>query len=336
MISHFRRLHLYALTSLFLLLTFNIIHAQDATTCETGFKLITHILGKTCVSEKPQRVVTLEWTYVEEVLALGVQPAGVADVAGYHQWVKIPVEPGADVADVGDRSEPNLEKIATLKPDLIIGLSSSLTGNYDQLNAIAPTIAFDPYPTDVTISQYDEMTTTFAIIATALNREDEGQAVLAHLDETYKKANAALEAAGHGGDSFILSQGWTYDSVASFRLFTDNGMAVQILKQIGLKNAWDAPPHPYGFTEIGIEGFADLKDKDFNFLYVAQEADNSFFAKSPIWGSLTFVKADHAYWLGGDVWLFGGPLSAEVLVQTVLIQMNIPFIEATPEATASS
>jgi hypothetical protein len=42
--------------------------------------------------------------------------------------------------------------------------------------------------------------------------------------------------------------------------------------------------------------------------------------------------------MGGDVWLFGGPLSAEVLVDTVLTTMNVelPAADATPEATATN
>jgi ABC-type Fe3+-hydroxamate transport system substrate-binding protein len=178
------------------------------------------------------------------------------------------------------------------------------------------------------------MTTTFTTIAAALNREAEAQQVLVHMQETYASAEAALEAAGHDGEPFILSQGWTYDNIATFRLFTDNAMAVQILDQIGLENAWDDAPQQYGYTEIGIEGFAELRDTDFNFFYVAQSSDNDFFEESPLESSLAFVESARAYWVGSDVWLFGGPLSAEVLVETVLQAMEIELPVATPEATS--
>lgn len=317
------KLRLFTLISLLVLLTFGVTHAQDTTECPEGSTLFTHTMGETCVPANPQRVVALEWTYVEDLLALGIQPVGIADIEGYNEWVKIPVALDDTVVDVGDRSEPNLEIIAQLKPDLIIGVNFRLAENYDDLSAIAPTLVFNPYPDDLTVSQYAEMTTTFSTIATAVNRETEGQAVLAHMEDTYARAQAALEAAGREGEAFIVSQGWTYDSVATFRLFTDNAMAVQILEQIGLENAWDDAPQLYGFTEIGIEGFADLKDQAFNFFYVAQDSDNEFFANSPLWSNLAFVEAQQAYWMGGDVWLFGGPLSAEALVETVLTSMGI-------------
>jgi iron complex transport system substrate-binding protein len=328
----FRKLHL--LVALFVLLAFGGVTAQDTTSCEAGFRLITHTMGETCVSENPQRVVALEWTYVEDVLALGIQPVAIADIEGYNDWVKIPVVLDDSVQDVGDRSEPNLELITELNPDLIIAVNFRVTENYDDLSAIAPTLVFDPYPTDLSISQYEEMTTTFTTIATALNREAEGQQVLAQMEDTYANAQAALEAAGRAGEAFILSQGWTYDNVATFRLFTDNAMAVQILDQIGLENAWDDAPQQYGYTEIGIEGFAELRADDFNFFYVAQDTDNDFFAESPLWSSLAFVESERAYWMGGDVWLFGGPLSAEVLVDTVLraMEIELPDTQAAQDA----
>lgn len=313
-----------ALITLLLLLIFAAgAQAQDTAACQAGFRLVTHTMGETCVPENPQRVVALEWTYVEDLLSVGVQPVGIADIQGYHDWVRVPVALDGQVVDVGDRSEPNLEAIAALNPDLIIGVHFRLTENYDDLSAIAPTLVFNPYPADLSVSQYEEMTTTFTTIAAAVNREAEGQAVLAHMQDTYAQAQAALEAAGRGGEPFILSQGWTYDSVATFRLFTDNAMAVQILEQIGLQNAWDDAPQLYGFTEIGIEGFADLQNTDFNFFYVAQDSDNDFFAESPLWSSMAFVQSGRAYWIGGDVWLFGGPLSAELLVDTMLQAMGV-------------
>lgn len=311
----------------------NIAAAQDGTTCEEGFKSLVHVLGEVCIPENVERVVALEWTYVEDLLAVGIQPVGVADIEGYHEWLKIPPTLDEGVTDVGTRQEPNLEVIAGLEPDLIIGVYFRLGENYDELNAIAPTLVFNPYPEDLNISQYDEMLTTFTTLAYAVNREAEAAEVLADMEAHFAAAQAALEEAGRGGESFILSQGWTTDSIATFRLFTDNAMAVQILEQIGLSNAWDDAPQLYGFTEIGIEGFAELSDQDFNFFYVAQGSDNDLFGESPLWSSLGFVAAERDYWLGGDAWLFGGPLSAQVVVDGVLTAMGIevPTAQAVAE-----
>lgn len=41
-------------------------------------------MGESCVPAEVERVVAREWTYAEDLLALGVQPVGVADIAGYE------------------------------------------------------------------------------------------------------------------------------------------------------------------------------------------------------------------------------------------------------------
>jgi iron complex transport system substrate-binding protein len=68
---------------------------------------------------------------------------------------------------------------------------------------------------------------------------------------------------------------------------------------------------------------------------VAQEGDNQFFAESPLWSNLGFVQAERAYWMGGDVWLFGGPLSAQLLVDTTLQNMGVELPAAEETTTAA-
>src|SRR5690625_641880 len=55
------------------------------------------------LDEPAKKVVALEWTYGEDLLALGVQPAGMADIEGYNEWVNIEEELDDTVEDVGDR-----------------------------------------------------------------------------------------------------------------------------------------------------------------------------------------------------------------------------------------
>ncbi|MEM8529507.1 MAG: iron-siderophore ABC transporter substrate-binding protein [Chloroflexota bacterium] len=280
-------------------------------------RTITHALGETEVPANPEHIIALEWSYVENVLALGIQPVGVADVAGYNDWVNIPVELSDEVVDVGTRQEPNLETIASLTPDLIITDALRASEMYDELSEIAPTIVFNSYPTDESITQYDDMRDTFLTIADVVGQPEAGDAVLAEMEAAFATAQEELEAAGKLGEPFVLAQAFGEDTV-DIRLFTDNAMAVQIMEQIGLENAWDDGFQQFGFTTVGIETLPDLGNS--NFLYVVQDDNNVFErdAIQPIWESLEFVQNERVYALGGDTWLFGGPLSAEVLVDIVM------------------
>ncbi len=136
-------------------------------------RVFKHPMGEVQLKGIPLRVVTLDFNYTEDLLALGIQPVGVADIAsktGFNSLVNI--EPGLaeNVADVGGRQEPNLEKIAELKPDLIIANLYFVKKNYTMLSEIAPTMIFDPYPSEGK-NQYEEMVETFRTIADMLGKK---------------------------------------------------------------------------------------------------------------------------------------------------------------------
>ena len=291
------------------------VSANPAATTDEA-RTITHVMGEITLPAIPQRIVVLEWTYVEALLAVGVQPTGVADIEGYHAWVKIPVELGPDVVDVGTRQAPNLEAIATLAPDLIIAPSFRVADSYDELSAIAPTLVFDNYPTDAT--HYENMVETFTTIAELVGKRAEGEAVLADMEAGFAVAAEQLAAAGKAGEKFVLTQAFSNDNQAQVRIFTDNALATQVIEQLGLENGWAEEPQPYGFSTVSVEVLPELGD--LNFFYVVQDDDNVFAsdAVTPLWENLEFVKNGHAYPLGGDTWLFGGPLSVNLLVEIVM------------------
>ncbi|WP_137153007.1 Fe(3+) dicitrate ABC transporter substrate-binding protein [Devosia sp. FKR38] len=105
---------------------------------------ITHDLGVTDVPDHPQRIVVLEYSFVDTLAAVGVAPIGIADddkrdsvVPAYTKVI------GDEWTSVGTRKSPSLEVIASLKPDLIIADTSRHEAIYGALSEIAPTIAFD-------------------------------------------------------------------------------------------------------------------------------------------------------------------------------------------------
>lgn len=70
------------------------------------------------VAEASPRVMSVDWTQTETMLALGVVPVGVAQGQDYDAWVKSPPLP-PQTKDVGLRTQPNIERIYELRPDRI-------------------------------------------------------------------------------------------------------------------------------------------------------------------------------------------------------------------------
>ena len=292
------------------------ISSQAQNTACTG-KIYKHPLGESCIVGTPKRIVALEWKYGEDLLALGVQPLGVADIKGYHNWVNITPKFDAGVVDVGTRQNPNLELLTTLKPDLIIAPSSRVAQTYGRLAQIAPTITFNAYPQDGS-SHIAEMVSTFRTIASITGRSSIGEAVLTRMNAQFNQARARLVNQKLAGTTFVLTQAFTSQNVGTMRLFTRNSMVSEILERMGLKNAWADKPQQFGFSTIGLEGLTQLKTD--HFFYIVQDTDNIFAAAGlgALWQSLDFVKNNRAYKMAGNTWTFGGPLSAQVLIDGVL------------------
>lgn len=261
------------------------------------------------------RVVALEWVYVEDLLALGIQPAGVADIRGYNTFVNVEPRLAETAVDVGTRQEPSLEAIAQLAPDLIIGTQLRHKAIYEALSAIAPTLLFNPYPDANALTQFAEMQQTFSAIAERVNRRDAGEAVLRQMQNTFKAARDRLRAANPSNNSFLLGQ--FSETTPQIRLFTDQAMAVQVLSQIGLENAWKGPFDQFGFNTVGIEAFPKIEQA--NFLYIAPATNIHLqqLQNHPVWKGLKFVREKRLYPIGAETWVFGGPKSAQVLVEKV-------------------
>lgn len=149
---------------------------------------IKHALGTTQIPAQPKRVVTVGFTDHDTVLALGVVPVGVRDWYGDYPngvWPWAQAKLGDAKPTVLRGETLNIEAVAALKPDLILGMYGELTGpEYDQLSKIAPTVAQSAdhvaYGTP-----WQEMTRTAGV---ALGRQDQATKVIADVEGLFAKA----------------------------------------------------------------------------------------------------------------------------------------------------
>jgi ferric hydroxamate transport system substrate-binding protein len=283
-----------------------------------GERVIKHAAGETRIQGTPHRVVALEWTYVEDVVSLGLEPVGVADIAGYKRWLNVKPEVVDKAQDVGTRQEPNLEAILKLNPDLIIGVDNRHRPILEKLNGIAPTLLFDPYPPESGMGQLDEMEQTLATIADATDRRSQAQAALKEMHDKFAAVGGRIKSSQPATNEFLLVQAYSQKEAPQLRVFNDNGMAAQIMIKLGLQNAWKGPFDRFGFNTVGVEALPAVEKA--NFFYAVQDDDNVFanqLKENPVWKGLAFVKEKRAYPLGADTWLFGGPVSAQKMADRV-------------------
>jgi len=285
-------------------------------------RIFKHPMGELKLKGTPLRVVALDFNYTEDLLALGVQPVGVADIqsnTGFNSLVNIEPALAESVVDVGGRQEPNLEKIAELKPDLIIANLYFVKKNYNMLSEIAPTMIFDPYPSEGK-NQYEEMIETFRTIADMLGKKAEAEQQLSDLNQVYEEARSGLKKAGKEGSPVVLAQLFPGQTGPTIMLFSGNSQGANILKEIGLNNIYESQKfEPLGGTPATVEALPALQQA--NFIYM--NTDNSGgletqLKENALWDKLDFVKEKRVFPLERTVWGYGGPLSAKLLVQEIV------------------
>ncbi|WP_344447496.1 iron-siderophore ABC transporter substrate-binding protein, partial [Kitasatospora nipponensis] len=103
-------------------------------------RTVRHAMGSTEIPKKPVRVVVLDTGELDNVVALGIQPVGVAFTDGSKTMPGYLKGQAGTPASVGTISSLNLEAIAALKPDLILGSQLRAQDQYAALSKIAPTV----------------------------------------------------------------------------------------------------------------------------------------------------------------------------------------------------
>ncbi|GIJ00238.1 iron complex transport system substrate-binding protein [Sediminihabitans luteus] len=263
-------------------------------------------------------VVSLEWGLTENLLALGVEPVGAADVAGYNTWdTSAPLD--AATPDVGTRGEPSLDAISALEPDLVVTTTDLPENVIAQIEEFAPVLTLRG--SDGT-DPLGYMRTTVTTLAEVTGTQTAGEELLADFDTAIADGKAALAEAGKDGATFTMADGWMTNGTVSVRMYTAGSFLGAIGAELGLENGWEGEGDPdYGLAQTDVEGLTALGDV--TFVYAASDGDGGDpfavgLADNKVWNSLAFVQAGDVHRVPDGIWMFGGPLSAEAYVDALV------------------
>uniref|UniRef100_A0AAU2VM40 Iron-siderophore ABC transporter substrate-binding protein n=1 Tax=Streptomyces sp. NBC_00008 TaxID=2903610 RepID=A0AAU2VM40_9ACTN len=168
--------------------------ASSSTSAEAGAKsgafpvTVQHKYGSTTIESEPKRIVTLGLSDQDAVLALGIKPVGSVDwfkEKPYGKWPWTKAKWGSDTPDiVGERDEYNMEKIAALKPDLVIAQYSGMKKEqYDTLSKFTKVVAQPKDLPDYGAS-WQVMTRQ---IGASLGRKAQAEKLITGIDADFKK-----------------------------------------------------------------------------------------------------------------------------------------------------
>lgn len=255
-----------------------------------------------------ERVVSLVHAVTETLLALEVPPVGVAQPDEYRRYVDILTEDLAAAAPIGRRQEPNLERIAQLDPDLIVGAAFRHAAIADRLTEIAPTLLLRFYPTN-TSNRLDHVVEVTRTLAQAVGRAATAEARIRDLQATLDTQRQRLADAGLSGARVFVSS--ALPGAQRYRIFTSNSMAARIVERLGLSYAWDGAPETYGFDTIGLTSLAGTGDAHGLFVTFAETSPWVRGPRAAAWQAVPAVRAGRMHRLSRDTAPFGGIATAQ-------------------------
>ena len=275
---------------------------------------IKHDAGTTRLLKKPEKIVALNWTQAEILLTLGITPVGVTSIQGYRKWQgDFPPMPDS-VTELGTRSEPSLEKIAALHPDLIIGYNWRHSKILPQLEKIAPTLLYKQYPSssDREFNYFDQMIKIFKSVSKAVDKEKKAEKILMDLNHSLKNAQITI------ADSDIkhsLVIGKFVGMGLGLRVYGENSMAGCLIKKTGIKQGWSSTLPGRDFTHIELAQLTAVKNS--SLLLIGGDLSEAMtMKKSPVWKLIPAVKENRIYELK-KLWSFGGPIAAIRMLEAI-------------------
>ncbi len=245
---------------------------------------------------RPERIVCLEWTAAEIVSGLGRHPVAVADLAGYREWAVEPALPETTV-DLGSRSEPNVEVIRALAPDLIV-TAQGYGVDERQMSRFAPVVTLPLYDgRALPLSAAVEETRRLAIV---MQRQAEAEFLI---DETAREFED-LSKSFDGRDLPPVAIISLFDD-RHVRIYGRGGLFQDVMDRLGIVNAWSGETSAWGFSTASIADLVRLEGALIMSLNPVPENVAIRVRQSTLWANLPAVRDDRVIGIP-PVWPFGG------------------------------
>lgn len=276
---------------------------------------VEHALGETLVPKVVKRVVTLYQGATDTAVALGMQPVGVVDA-----WAQKPtyvyLRPSLDgVPHVGLETQPNLELIASLKPDLIVGTKSRHEKIYRQLSQIAPTVLSE--------NVYD-FKRTLDLMSQSVSRLEAGSNLWKRWQSRIQDFRMKIQK---------IEPNWPITASIlnvredHLRLYLQQSFAGTVLNDIGFKFPMQNKVG-WGVKLKTKEALPTVNAEVFFILLHSSEASVKqnylMWSSHPLWRILSAPQHNRVYEVDSVTWLFsGGILGANLMLDQLFLQYNL-------------
>lgn len=270
---------------------------------------IKHELGTLTLNAPAKRVVVLEYSFLDTLLALGVSPVGAATGTqggdrGLPPYLKARA---AGVTSIGSRAQPSLEAILAVRPEVIVADAFVHKDLIPQLERIAPVVAFQSRR-----GSFDDLNQQVLELGRLVGKEAQARQILEDQARLLQKARAF---ANPKAPPVLLGVA----TPSSFTAHSSESFIGSLLERLGRKSL-AKPQNNQTQYELGLEGLLALNPATL-VLFTAPDETPIVrgWAKNPLWQRLEAVKRGRVYEFDRDNWTRGrGPLATRLILAELI------------------
>lgn len=269
-------------------------------------RVIEHEMGETEITGQPEKVVALEFSFVDNLASLGVSPVGIADDDDSERIIEPIREKIGDYTSVGTRKQPSLEVISSLQPDLIIADMKRHKDIYDQLSDIAPTIILPSLAAD-----YEGIISSFETVSKAMGMEEKGEEVLADHKEKMEELRAQVPEDEERTvlPAVVADSGYFAHNMESY--------TGSLLESIGLKNAIQSGDERY--NKINLEQVVEFNPDVMFHMVAGDQTVVDEWESNDLYQNISAVENGEVHEVDRNMWSrFRGLISSEKILEDAI------------------
>ncbi|UQN08454.1 ABC transporter substrate-binding protein [Deinococcus sp. QL22] len=283
---------------------------------------VKHERGTLELSAPVKRVVALEYSFIDTLLALGVTPVGgtLGTQGGDRGAPPYLRALTGKITATGSRAQPSLEAVLALRPQLIIADAFVHSGIYPQLATLAPTAAFQSRR-----GSLDDLNAQTLVIGRLVGREAAAKQLLADQQSLIRKAKAFVNKKAAPFVAAVVTPN-------SFTVHSNQSFVGSFLEALGRKNAL-SPKGDQTQYELSLEGLVALNPQTLVLFTAPDELPvTREWKKNPLWQKLSAVQRGRVYVFDRDNWTRGrGPVALKLMVAQA-IESRLLLDAAPPSA----
>lgn len=276
---------------------------ESAPAADTGYT-VEHAMGETDFKTVPERIVVLDSPQMDALVALGITPVGAPEIGAGRGFPAYLADDLDGTESIGFIAEPDVDAIANLAPDLIIGSKVRHEALYEELSAIAPTVFSEDTGTN--------WTEQAVLTAAAVNQSDKMDELITGVEDRAAEVGETVEADGTTA-SIVRFR------TDNFRLYGPGTFSGSLLTDMGFDLGADRDWNEYSMMELSPELYEQI-DGDVVF-YMSPGGDPTATTQERItglWGAQPGPTGDKAFEVEDDTWMVGiGVIGANLVIDQV-------------------